>query len=129
MRMSQRLSALRNSAAFSVWFSQIVLRVALRVRPRQASPAVGPDIPTAAFDSEDVAQHLDVLAALATLTPRQRAALYLSALGYNSSEIGRIIGLLPGTVRYVLSTSRRKLRHRLLCDPKRTTRGKVIEAL
>ncbi len=58
-----------------------------------------------------------VAAALATLTPRQRAAVVLTELlGYDSTEAGRILGIRPGTVR-ALSFQARGAMRRAVGDP------------
>jgi DNA-directed RNA polymerase specialized sigma24 family protein len=45
-----------------------------------------------------------VAAALATLSPRQRAALVLTdLLGFTSDEAGRMLGIRPVTVRVLAS--------------------------
>ncbi len=52
-----------------------------------------------------------VAAALATLTPRQRAAVVLTELlGYDSTEAGRILGIRPGTVRALSFQARAAIR-------------------
>jgi RNA polymerase sigma factor (sigma-70 family) len=57
--------------------------------------ATQPDDAIAQIDATDVAMR-----ALATLTPRQRAATVLvDLLGYRSEEAGRILGMRAGTVR------------------------------
>jgi RNA polymerase sigma factor (sigma-70 family) len=49
--------------------------------------------------------------ALATLTPRQRAAIVMTELlGFSSSETGRILGIRPGTVRALASQGRAAFR-------------------
>jgi len=55
-----------------------------------------------------------VLRALATLSPKQRAALVLTEmLGYGSEEAGRAMGIKPVTVRVLASQGRAVLRERL----------------
>lgn len=52
-----------------------------------------------------------VAAALAKLTPRQRAALVLTELlGYDSAEAGRILGVRPATVRALSFQARDAMR-------------------
>ncbi len=47
---------------------------------------------------------------LATLTPRQRAALVVTELlGYTSDEAGRVLGIRPVTVRVLVSQARAAL--------------------
>jgi RNA polymerase sigma factor (sigma-70 family) len=48
---------------------------------------------------------------LATLTPRQRAAIVLvELLGFSSSEAGKVLGIRPGTVRALASQGRAAFR-------------------
>jgi RNA polymerase sigma-70 factor, ECF subfamily len=57
--------------------------------------AIPPDDAIAAVDERDVA-----VRALATLSPRQRAAVVLiDVLGFPSKEAGRMLGIRPSTVR------------------------------
>jgi RNA polymerase sigma factor (sigma-70 family) len=56
----------------------------------------------------------DLIATLAKLSPKQRAALILHHYaGYSTREIGQILGASAATVRVHLSQGRRRLRHLL----------------
>lgn len=82
-------------------------RAALAVR-RALSPAADPT-PFAEIDEQQ-----DVVAALAELTPRQRAALVLTdVMDYSSEEAGRALGVKPGTVRGLASRARTTLRRQV----------------
>ena len=82
-------------------------RAALAVR-RALSPAPDP-APFAEIDEQQ-----DVVAALAELTPRQRAALVLTdVMDYSSEEAGRALGVKPGTVRGLASRARATLRRQV----------------
>jgi RNA polymerase sigma-70 factor (ECF subfamily) len=82
-------------------------RAALSIRRELA---LAPDI--AAFTEIDEQQ--DVLAALAELTPRQRAALVLTdVMDYSSEEAGRALGVTAGTVRGLASRARETLRRQM----------------
>ena len=53
----------------------------------------------------------DLLRALRTLSPKQRAVLILSAYGgYRAKEISQMLGSTPATIRVHLSQGRRRLR-------------------
>ena len=53
---------------------------------------------------------VDVVRALASLSPRQRAAIVLTdLLDFNSEEAGRMLGIAPGTVRMHASRARAAL--------------------
>ncbi|MGZ8570629.1 MAG: RNA polymerase sigma factor [Actinomycetota bacterium] len=82
-------------------------RVALALR-RELS--LGPD--PAPF--EEIDEQLDVVAALADLSPRQRAALVLTdVMDYSSEEAGRALGVTAGTVRSLASRARESLRRQM----------------
>lgn len=54
----------------------------------------------------------DLVAALARIAPRQRAALVLiDVLGYSSEEAGQALGIRAGSVRGLASRAREALRH------------------
>ena len=81
-------------------------------------PTVGRSAPTkrvvspqASHDPfEEVAARDEALRALATLTPRQRAAVVVTELlGYPSEEAARILKIRPGTVRTLVSQARHAL--------------------
>jgi len=89
---------------------------AFRKRSRRAALAVrralslAPD--PAPFSEIDEQQ--DVVAALAELSPRQRAALVLTdVLDYTSEEAGRALGVSAGTVRGLASRARDNLRRQV----------------
>jgi len=74
------------------------------LRPRDASDPLG------AVDARDAVDR-----GLARATPRQRAALVLTALmGYPSEEAGRILGVRPATVRVLAKSARDTLRAALI---------------
>jgi RNA polymerase sigma-70 factor, ECF subfamily len=63
------------------------------------------------IEDVDATETLDLLAALRTLPPKQRAALVLHYYGgYKTREIALIVGSTAATVRVHLSTGRRRLR-------------------
>jgi RNA polymerase sigma-70 factor, ECF subfamily len=71
--------------------------------------AVGLTPPSDAFLAID--DRVSVADALATLTPRQRAALVLTeVLGYPSDEAGRMLGVGASTVRSLAHAARASLR-------------------
>jgi RNA polymerase sigma-70 factor (sigma-E family) len=89
---------------------------AFRKRSRRAALAVrralslAPDpVPFSEIDEQQ-----DVVAALAELTPRQRAALVLTdVMDYSSEEAGRALGVSAGTVRGLASRARQNLRRQV----------------
>jgi RNA polymerase sigma factor (sigma-70 family) len=88
-------------------FRKRTRRATLALR-RTLSPAAEP-IPFAEIDMQQ-----DVVAALAELTPRQRAALVLTdVMDYSSEEAGRALGVSAGTVRGLASRARATLRRQV----------------
>jgi len=87
-----------------------------RKRTRRAALALrhalslAPDpVPFAEIDEQQ-----DVVAALAGLTPRQRAALVLTdVMDYSSEEAGRALGVTAGTARGLASRGRENLRRQV----------------
>jgi RNA polymerase sigma factor (sigma-70 family) len=56
----------------------------------------------------------DAVAALVTLTPRQRAALVLTdVLDYSAEDAGKLLGITAGTVRSLASRARAALRNEM----------------
>jgi RNA polymerase sigma-70 factor, ECF subfamily len=71
--------------------------------------AIGAAPPVDAFAS--IEDRISVSSALASLTPRQRAALVLTELlGYPADEAGRMLGVRASTVRSLSSSGRAALR-------------------
>ena len=63
---------------------------------------------------EEIDEQQDVIAALAELSPRQRAALVLTdVMDYSSEEAGRALGVTAGTVRGLASRARENLRRQV----------------
>jgi DNA-directed RNA polymerase specialized sigma24 family protein len=88
------------------WVWRAAFRIAAGELKRRSR--VGPMIESA-YDMLD--PPLDLIAALATLSPRQRAALILRHYaGYSTREIAEILGSSAATVRVHLSQGRRRLR-------------------
>jgi RNA polymerase sigma factor (sigma-70 family) len=98
-----RVSALENPTGYLYRTAMNVFRkrrrrAAMAVR-RMAGMAPEPDDAFAVAD-----RWRTVAAALATLSPRQRAALVLTdLLGFTSDEAGRMLGIRPVTVRVLAS--------------------------
>lgn len=104
------LSALRSAATFRgrsavrTWLYRIVVNACLdRLRRSAARPAVplgGHDTPDPADAITRTGQRVDLLRALATLSPGQRAAVVLvDAHGLPVSEVAEILEVPVGTVK------------------------------
>ncbi len=103
------IGELRSPGAFKVWFYRIVVHESLAILKRQGAIVESSDEP-ALDDLGGSILRMDVLHALGRLSPRQRAivALHYYA-GLNSREIGKVLRVPDGTVRFHLSTARRAL--------------------
>jgi RNA polymerase sigma-70 factor (ECF subfamily) len=90
------------------WIWRVAYRTAaseLQRRSRQAS------LPDEALTYEIPESLVDVLAALARLSPKQRASIVLHHYaGYPTRNVARIIGSTPAAVAVHLSVARRRLR-------------------
>jgi RNA polymerase sigma-70 factor, ECF subfamily len=112
----RRAGDFRGDSAVTTWLHRIVVNACLdRMRRRAARPVAGGEhdldllarTPQATPDT-DVA--LDVLAALRTLGPDQRAALVMvDMLGYSVADTAEILGVSPGTVKSRCARGRARL--------------------
>ena len=87
-----------------------------RKRSRRAGLALRRTLSLAADPSpfSEIDEQQDAVAALAELTPRQRAALVLTdVMDYSSEEAGRALGVTAGTVRGLASRARETLRRQM----------------
>lgn len=103
---------------FKPWFFRILVNRGLSARKSRSRrqmeeipanvPASNPS-PAAAAETAELRRHLG--AALAELPERDRTIIKLFELeGFNSAEIGEILGIAPGTVRWQLHQARKTLR-------------------
>lgn len=108
--LTRSLDSLRTPASFAAWMHRIAVRCALdaaRARARHASLEALADREVVS----DSAQAIDLYHALASLSPVQRAVVFLHYFaGLRSHEIAAAIGVLPPTVRFHLMRARRRLR-------------------
>lgn len=115
------LRSFDRSRPFGPWFYRIVWTRGLNLRkslarraaePLEAERHPGAADPSADAERSDLAE--TVLGALAELPERQRLIVQLFDLdGFSGAEIGEMLGLNPGTVRWYLHQGRRALRERL----------------
>jgi RNA polymerase sigma-70 factor (ECF subfamily) len=87
-----------------------------RKRSRRASLALRRTLSLASdpLPFSEIDEQQDIVAALAELTPRQRAALVLTdVMDYSSEEAGRALGVTAGTVRGLASRARETLRRQV----------------
>ena len=125
----RRAESYRGDAAVTTWLHRIVVNAALdrlRRRKTRAATSLPDDLEehagrgtwaTATRETEDPAESAvraergrEVLAALATLAPEQRAALVLVDMeGHSVDEAAQILGVPPGTVKSRCSRGRARL--------------------
>lgn len=105
----RKLPSLRNEAAFGAWLARIVANTAVaHVRRRRLlAPIDGVEL---AVSAHSVEERIDVGRLLRRLAPRQRAVLHLTAVeGLTDSEIGKVLGITPSSVRAHRLRARRRL--------------------
>jgi RNA polymerase sigma-70 factor, ECF subfamily len=120
-RTLDMIDRIDESRPFHPWFYRIVVNTAIslhrsrtvrqtsQIRDDVASPAAAPDRTV----ELDVLRRT-LLRALDTLPEKQRAIVLLADMeGFNSAEIGEIMAMPAGTVRYELHLARRRLRQAL----------------
>ena len=92
------------------WVWRAAFRIAAReLKARRRHPEL---VEHPAYEMPDPPH--DLIAALAKLSPNQRAALILRHYaGYSTREIAQVLGSSAATVRVHLSQGRRRLRHLL----------------
>ena len=88
---------------------------------RLASAELQRDSRTGALPDDEIAREapdlVDLMRALDTLPPKQRAAVILhDEEGYAIAEVGRLIGTTPATVRVHLHRGRKRLRAMLAAE-------------
>ena len=90
------------------WIYRTAFRLATRELERERRrPPAAPD-PVPGIDPGDVQE---ILAALATLSPKQRAAVLLhDQEGFTSPEVAKLLGMSAATVRVHLFRGRNHLR-------------------
>ena len=110
----QRLSSLRQPERFPAWVRRIVVRGCLRRLRRER---VSTQLPEAAVAAPRDETRLDIERALASLSPRQRAVMHLTAEGRSDREIAGILGVFPATVRVHRFRATKSLRRILGDEP------------
>jgi RNA polymerase sigma factor (sigma-70 family) len=100
---------LRSVEAFNVWFYRIVIRQALGLERRGAVAKVEAQSPSRS-ELDDAVLRVDMLSALATLTPQQRAAVVLHYYAeMNSREIATALGIQDSSVRFHIMKAKKSL--------------------
>ena len=121
----RQASSFRGDSAVTTWLHRIVVNACLdRLRRRASRPTVsGLDeramdalspVLAGADPAASAETSLDVVAALRTLPPDQRAALVLvDMLGYSVADAAAVLGISPGTVKSRCARGRARLLPRL----------------
>lgn len=114
LSIATRVATFDGRARFSTWAYRVATNAALdearrrgrRPAPAEQLPETDRHTPPASLDT-DVADRIDVDAALAELTPEYRAAVALRDLvGMDYAEIAVVLDIPPGTVRSRISRGR-----------------------
>ena len=114
LSIARKIGSFDGRSKFSTWAYRVATNAALdesRRRKRRPTPTetldeTGRNRRTTTGES-DIADRLDVDAALARLTPDYRAAVALRDLvGMDYAEISEVLGIPPGTVRSRISRGR-----------------------
>jgi RNA polymerase sigma-70 factor (ECF subfamily) len=93
------------------WIYRTAFRIASRELRREKRPWPSMPDPVPGLDPGEIQ---DVIRALASLTPNQRAAVLLHDLeGFTGPEAARLLGMTAPTVRVHLFRARRRLREAL----------------
>ena len=113
----QYLDSFDTERAFGPWLMRIVLNRGANLRRSRARRTTEPEVdavstaPSALEESERSEARRILTAALAALPERQRMIVTLFDVdGMTSTEIGEMLELAPGTVRWHLHEARRALR-------------------
>jgi RNA polymerase sigma-70 factor, ECF subfamily len=118
----RQASGFRGDSAVTTWLHRIVVNACLdRLRRRAARPAVTgldeetmdaltPEVLPGSDEGASADTALDVMAALRTLSPDQRAVLVLvDMLGYPVADAAEVLGISPGTVKSRCARGRARL--------------------
>lgn len=109
----RRAADFRGDSAVTTWLHRIVVNACLDRLRRRATRPVAADLDLLARVPQadpDRDVRLDVLAALRTLVPEQRAALVMvDMLGYSVADTAGILGVSPGTVKSRCARGRARL--------------------
>ncbi len=109
----RRAADFRGDSAVTTWLHRIVVNACLDRMRRRATRPVAADLDLLARTPQadpDRDVTLDVLAALRTLVPEQRAALVMvDMLGYSVADTAEILGVSPGTVKSRCARGRARL--------------------
>jgi RNA polymerase sigma-70 factor (ECF subfamily) len=118
------LPRFRGECAVGTWLFQITYRTCLNLQRGRGRVVPQPDVEALADDAsgdpaESVLLHIELAAALASLTAVQRAVVFLVLEeGLDHQTAARVLGVPPGTVASRLSAARAALA-RCLEDPRR----------
>ncbi len=107
-RALERADGIREPLA---WIYRTAFRIASRELQREKHPLPPAPDPVPGIDPVEIEE---VLRALASLSPNQRAAVLLhDEEGLTAPEVGRLLGMSAATVRVHLFRARRRLRELL----------------
>ncbi len=102
------IGSLRSAAAFRTWFYRIVVREAAELKRRRSRTEPAAEPPAIARDETS---SIDVWRALSVLPQKLREVVVLHYFeDLSSREIGSVLGIPEGTVRFRLMIAKQRLR-------------------
>jgi RNA polymerase sigma-70 factor, ECF subfamily len=112
--LPEALAAYDGRGTFEAWLRRVTVRVALmrlRSARRRSDTAHNAQLQRAISGTDHTLDRLALQAAMRALPSALRVVFVLSDVeGYSHAEIGRLLGILPGTSQVRLHRARRKLR-------------------
>ena len=111
MRAARRLTSFRGESTLSTWLCGFVVNCC---RERSPGRLMSMELPPERGGAAPLDDPIDIHRALAGLPDGYRAVLVLHDVeGYTHAEIGRMLGIEPGTSKSQLSRARGAMRARL----------------
>lgn len=92
-------NSLKKRNSFRAWFLHILRNECYNIQRERQRIVITDDLPEQKSEPHDMAQALDLHAALMKLPEKSRNALYLQEQGYTMDEIAEILDVPSGTIK------------------------------
>jgi len=116
IRAIRGLPEFRWESSFRTWLTGILIRCC-KEKMRSAEPIAEFPIDTIVLRSSPTDWNIDLERAIATLPTGYRSVLILHDIeGYTHEEIGKLLGVEPGTSKSQLSNARKMIRNHFLTN-------------